>query len=101
MARKSTLRAVGPDDKPATDQRKKHSILEASENGTRLDELKAMRRRIAVALDNANTPPRDLAALSRRHFEIGKEIELIESAAEEESGGDNATPDEDFDTSAL
>jgi hypothetical protein len=36
-----------------------------------------MRRRIATALDNPNTAARDLAALSRRQLEIGKEIEAI------------------------
>ncbi len=37
-----------------------------------------MRRRLACAMDNPNTAARDLAALSRRQIEIGKEIEAAE-----------------------
>ncbi len=60
------------------------TILEAAEAGNRLDELRAMRRRLARALDDPNTPARDLAALSRRQLEIGKEIEAIVIAGDED-----------------
>lgn len=43
-----------------------------------------MRRRLAVALDDPNTPARDLAALSRRQLEIGKEIEAIVVSEDED-----------------
>lgn len=43
-----------------------------------------MRARIARALDDPNCPPRDLAALSRRQIEIGKEIDAIEARAQED-----------------
>ncbi len=66
------LRAVSSDETP-----QKLSILEAAERGSRLEELKAMRRRIARAMDDPNTPARDLAALSRRQLEIGREVEAI------------------------
>lgn len=80
MSRK--LRAVAPDEK--AEPKPPRTILEAAESGSRLDELMAMRRRIAKALDDANTPARDLAALSRRQLEIGREIEAIEIADDED-----------------
>ena len=43
-----------------------------------------MRRRIARALDDPNTPGRDLASLSRRQLEIGKEIEAIVVSEDED-----------------
>ena len=78
-ARKASLRAVAPEEKarPTT-------ILEAAEQGSRFEELRAMRRRLAVALDDPNTPARDLAALSRRQLEIGKEIEAIVVSEDED-----------------
>lgn len=43
-----------------------------------------MRRRIARAMDDVNTPARDLAALSRRQLEIGREIEAVQVAEDED-----------------
>ncbi|WP_197521726.1 hypothetical protein [Nocardia sp. 852002-20019_SCH5090214] len=77
------------------------SILEAAEEGSRLDELRAMRRRLARALDDPQTPARDLAALSRRQLEIGKEIELIELAQDEDQSVVVDSPDEVFDPGAI
>ena len=76
------LRAVAPGE--TAEKKAPKTILEAAENGSRLEELRAMRRRIAKALDDANTPARDLAALSRRQLEIGREIEAIELAEDED-----------------
>lgn len=82
-------------DKPIT------SVLAAAEHGTRLDELKQMRRVIARALDNPNTSPRDLAALSRRQIEISKEVESIQAQAKEEAREHGVTSDEQFDPQAI
>lgn len=89
----SSLRAVKPGEKrkpPAT-------ILEAAEAGSRLEELRAMRRRIARAMDDPNTPARDLAALSRRQLEIGKEIEAILVSEDEDHSVVAHTDDEAWD----
>ena len=95
---KKTLRAVEPDEKPA---RRIVSVLDAAENGTRLDELVQIRKVIARALDNENTSPRDLAALSRRQIEVSKEIEaLMRQAAEEEHDASNVE-DRPFDKAAI
>lgn len=79
-ARKTSLRAVKDDEKREAPR----TILEAAEAGIRLEELRAMRRRIARAMDDPNTPARDLAALSRRQLEIGKEIEAIVVSEDED-----------------
>lgn len=82
MARKPALRAVTPDETPEKTDPK--TILEAAQDGSRLEELKAMRLRLAKALDDPNTPARDLSSLSRRQLEIGKEIEAILIADDED-----------------
>jgi hypothetical protein len=56
-----------------------------------------MRRRIARALDDVTTPARDLAALSRRQLEIGKEIEAIEIVEDDEHSVVAQTDDEAWD----
>jgi len=90
------LRAVAPDEKPPEPKTPK-TILQAAEEGSRLDELRAMRRRIATALDNPNTLARDLAALSRRQLEISKEIEAILIAEDDEQSVVAGTDDEAWD----
>lgn len=92
-ARKTPLRAVQSGEK----RRPPKSILEAAEAGSRVEELRAMRRRIAKALDNPNTAARDLAALSRRQMEIGREIEAIVIAEDEDHSVVVSTDDEAWD----
>lgn len=93
--RKAPLRTVKPGEKP--EPVKPKTILEAAELGSRIEELRAMRRRIARALDDPNTPARDLAALSRRQLEIGKEIEAIVVAEDEDHSVVVTTDDEAWD----
>ena len=90
--RKTPLRAVATEEKarPTT-------ILEAAEQGSRIEELRAMRRRLAVALDDPNTPARDLAALSRRQLEIGREIDAILVSEDDEHSVVANTDDEAWD----
>jgi len=89
---------VEPDERPA---KKITSVLEAAEQGSRLDELVQMRRVIARALDNENTSPRDLAALSRRQIEISKEVEALKRQQSEEESDAAHLADEDFDAEAI
>lgn len=91
--RKAPLRAVKAGEKRPAPK----SILEAAEEGSRLEELRAMRRRIARAMDDPNTPARDLAALSRRQLEIGREIEAIVVAEDEDHSVVVSTDDESWD----
>lgn len=96
MAAPKTLRAVTPGEKPSRPKRPP-TILEAAEKGSRIEELRGMRRRIAKALDDPNTPARDLAALSRRQLEIGKEIEAIVISEDEDHSVVVKTDDEAWD----
>lgn len=98
MAQKPNLRAVTDVDKPV---RKILSILEAAEFGSRLDELVAMRRRIAKALDSDDTSPRDLSSLSRRQIEISKEIDALKKQLDEEATHDADTSDEEWSEEAI
>ena len=60
--------------------------------------LVVMRARLARAVGNKGTSPRDLAALTRRLAEVVREIAAIDSAQGEgdELGEAAATPDEQF-----
>jgi hypothetical protein len=96
-ARKSSLRAVKPDEAPL----KPKSVAEAAAGGNHRDLLVAMRERIAKTVSDPDCPPRDLAALSRRLQEIAKEIESIDLRAKEEADEGGVTPDEEWDEEAL
>jgi hypothetical protein len=73
------------------------SVKRAADSGERRHLLVALRGRIAADIDNPGTPPRDLAALSRRLLEIVKEIELLDAEARlDDIGEAAATPDEDW-----
>lgn len=95
MAARSNLRPVGADERAG----KAKTVSEAAEKGTTRELLVAMRARIAKAVEDPNTPARDLAALTKRLVEVVREIEAID-AREEESVGERA-PDEAFDASAV
>src|SRR5690625_260674 len=81
MATEKHLRAATEDDVPAAPK----TIAEAAESGTQLDQLIALRRRIAETLDADTTLARDLASLSKRLMEISKEIEQLEAQELEEA----------------
>lgn len=101
MARR--LRAVTADDAPPEPPAKPLTLVEAAEKGDDIAELKAMRLRIARALADPDTPARDLASLSRRQIEIGREIRSLEALARQEAaeGDDAPADDEAFDASAI
>lgn len=96
--RKSALRAVTSEERPASPK----TIEEAALAGSQLDELRLTRARIARTLDDPNCPPRDLASLSKRLMEIGREIEAIAAKNRQEAAEDvDATPDEEWDSEAI
>jgi hypothetical protein len=100
-ARKSSLRAVGVDEKPAKAERQ--TVAEAAATGDHRALLVSMRERIAQTVSNPDCPPRDLAALTRRLQDIAKEIDAIDLRARQESreDGDGEAPDETWDEEAL
>lgn len=107
MAERSTRLSVvhagdAPKRKPAR-KRDATPITTAAESDDRLAELQAMRLRLARALDSPDCPPRDMAALSRRQLEIGREIESLKARAKEEGDGvdHGSTEPEEWDDSAI
>ena len=94
MSAARKLRAVKDGEKaPQTPE----GVLGATEHGDSRDVMVAMRRRLAAAVDAPETPPRDLAALSRRLLEVDKTIREIDLAREERERqtATEATEDED------
>lgn len=80
------------------------SYSEAAARGTRLDELRAMRRVLAAHIDNPDTLARDLAALMRQAREISVEVEDLEAVEAEAGGGAHdygSTDDADFKLEAI
>lgn len=100
--RKNPLRAVTDADMPDKPPKVK-SITEAAEDGDTLSELKAMRVLNAQMMSNPNIQGRDFAALSRRHLEIGREIDSLVLKAKQEAAEDGVTgtPDEEWDEEAI
>lgn len=97
-ARKTSLRAVKPGEKAAG---KSKTVTQAATSGTTRELLIATRDRIAVAVENPNTPARDLAALTKRLMETVREIEAIDARAAEEAKESAVTADEAWDAEAL
>jgi len=95
----TTLRAVTADEKPP-EPKKPLTILEAVEAGDRLAELVAMHRRLARALDDPQCPPREMASLSRRQMEIGREIDAMKAVRRDEDG-EQPVEDEALDPAAV
>ena len=99
MAAKRTLRAVSAGEKPPAPSKPK-TVTEAAKSGTTRELLSATRDRIAVAVEDPNTPARDLAALSKRLMETVREIEAID-ARTEESESHAYVEDGKFEASAI
>ena len=88
----SKLRAVTPGERAF----KKMSVVEAAEQGTHQDLLRALRGRLAAAIEVPNAHPRDIANLARQ---LGAVSESLQAAAMVADEGDPigvaaATPDE-------
>lgn len=96
--RKPQLRAVSPGEKPARSRPK--TVSEAADTGSTRDLLVAMRTRIAKAVEDPDTPARDLAALTKRLVEVVRDIEAID-AREDEAGSSGEVADEEFDAAAI
>jgi hypothetical protein len=99
-ARKTPLRAVAPGETAAPKAPPK-TVTQAARDGSARELMVAMRDRIAVAVENPNTPARDLAALTKRLAETVREIEAIDARHAEEARESVASPDEAWDAQAL
>ena len=94
---KPPLRAVGPDETPAAPK----TVTQAASGGSTRELLIATRDRIAVAVEDPNTPARDLAALTKRLMETVREIEAIDARDRQEAGGNVRRGDVPFDSAAI
>ena len=104
MSRKpssASLRAVQPGEKAAPVKPK--SVTEAADDGSTRELLVAMRARIAKAVEDPNTPARDLAALTKRLVEVVRDIEAIDArqVQEAERAASRSVKDERFDPEAI
>ncbi|MFF9565741.1 hypothetical protein ACF1AJ_20500 [Leifsonia sp. NPDC014704] len=94
--RKTAAKAATPPEPP-----KPKTVTQAARTGTTRELLEATRDRIALAVENPNTPPRDLAALTKRLMETVREIEAYDARESQEAGSHAEVGDADFDASAI
>ena len=81
MAERRSLRAVSAGEKAPVAKPK--TVTEAARGGSTRELLVSTRDSIAVAVEDPNTPARDLAALTKRLMETVREIEAIDARTEE------------------
>ncbi|WP_454199577.1 hypothetical protein [Nocardia sp. Marseille-Q1738] len=98
-AQKPSLRAV--DSEERAPKRPPRTVTDAADNGTTRELLVAMRTRIAKAVEDPNTPARDLAALTKRLVEVVRDIEAIDAREEQENDKRDSADDAAFDASAI
>lgn len=80
---------------------KPKTVSEAADKGTTRELLVAMRTRIAKAVEDPNTPARDLAALTKRLVEVVRDIEAIDAREQQEATSSAEVADGEFDASAI
>lgn len=76
-------------------------MTQAAEKGTTRELLVAMRARVAKAVEDPNTPARDLAALTNRLVQIVREIEAVDARELQEATRGDEASDEAFDAAAI
>ena len=105
MAARRSLRSVSAGDKPVRASALKSAapklVVQAAKDGSTRELLAAMRDRIAVAVENPNTPARDLASLTKRLMEVVRDIEALDARTAEEVKENAEHPDEAWDTATL
>lgn len=102
MAKKSGhLRVAKDDEKPLPPAKEIHSVLDAVQHGSRLDELVQMRQVIARTMDNTDTTATALAALSRRLDDISREIASLKRQEIEEAEEIDAASDDEWSEEAI
>ena len=99
----ASLRAVQPGEKATQVKPKPKSVTEAADDGSTRELLVAMRARIAKAVEDPNTPARDLAALTKRLVEVVRDIEAIDArqVQDAERAASKSVRDERFDPEAI
>ena len=98
MAR--SLRPVADGEKAPVPTKPK-TVSEAADHGTTRELMVAMRTRIAKAVEDPNTPARELAALTKRLVEVVRDIESIDAREEQEATKRADATDQPFNASAI
>lgn len=93
------FRVIDPDDDPISVDIV--SVLDAGERGTRLDELVQLRRILARAIDDPQTPAKELSPLSRRYSEVSSEIHSLKKRELEEAEDIAVANDAEFSAEAV
>ena len=93
MAAREPLRAVKPGERRPSRPRAK-SVTQAAARGTTRELLVAIRTRVAKAVEDADTPARDLAALTKRLVDVAHDIEAIDAREQQEASKSGPTADE-------
>lgn len=93
MSTRRTLRTVQPGEQVPLPSKPK-TVTEAADSGTTRELLVAMRTRIAKAVEDLNTPARELASLTKRLTEVVRDIEAIDARDVEEADQSGPTQDE-------
>ena len=95
------LRAVTPTER-APQRKRRLTVTQAAKAESHRDLLAALRDRLAQTVENPNCNPVALAALARQISLISAELERLDTVRSEDPVTvAAATPDEDFDASAL
>jgi ribosome-binding protein aMBF1 (putative translation factor) len=92
---------VVADDEAPPPPAKPKTVTEAADKGTTRELLVAMRARIATAVEDPNTPARDLAALTKRLVEVVRDIEAIDAREKQDGASGAEVEDGRFDASAV
>ncbi|ADG96555.1 conserved hypothetical protein [Segniliparus rotundus DSM 44985] len=74
-------------------------VARAVETGSEIDRLNALQARLAGAIDDEGTPPRDLAALTRRLQDVSERLDSLMSEKAEQVAA--IVEDERWDGSAI
>lgn len=99
VSKRTPLRAVADGDEPSPAPPK--TIAEAAERGDELAQAKLTRLAIARKLDDPDCQSRDMASLSKRLMELGREISALEAREAEEAVRRDVSPDEKWSAEAL
>ena len=93
------LRPVAPGETAPPSRPK--TVSEAASGGTTRELLVAMRDRIAVAVEDKNTPARELASLTKRLIEVVRDIEGVDAREQQEATRRADATDQPFNASAI
>jgi hypothetical protein len=91
------LRAVKPGEKRVRPK----TLAQAANSNDRRALLVALQKRVAAAVEDASTRPRELAALARQLRDLSLEIEMIDEREAIEAADERQATDEPWDLGKI